>query len=89
MIREEMLERMPAAEYVHWVAYFGLEPFGDRLVASTLYNTNRSEKAPFLLPFDYMTALKEKQPEHIQTPREIRAVFESAEPKPRKRRPRK
>jgi len=89
MIREEMMERMSAEEFLYWVAYFRLEPFGDRLVASMIYNANKTKEAPFKEPYDFMTAIREERPEHIQTPREIRAVFEAAERKPRKKKAKK
>ncbi len=63
MIREEMMHRMPAREFRDWQIYFALEPFGDRLVGSTLANINRGKDDPAIMPFEYLTQIgKDPQP---------------------------
>lgn len=82
------MERMSAEEFRTWVALDRMEPAGDRLVASMLFNVNRKADTAFQMPQDFMTAIREQPEEravHIQTPREIAAVFLAAEPKKVKR----
>jgi hypothetical protein len=76
-----MLSRIPSRLLTEWVAYYGLEPFGQErenmhagLVASAVYNVNRDPKkrrkafspADFMLEFDSAGAPKaEKSPQEI------------------------
>ena len=71
MTREEMLARISSRELSGWMAYAGLEPFGEAqmeyragLIASTVANTARDEKKqkiPFQ-PADFMRAAYKNEP---------------------------
>ncbi|WP_425320716.1 phage tail assembly protein T [Burkholderia aenigmatica] len=50
-----------SAEFGEWVAYFSIEPFGDRIadlragtIASVIANVNRTPNTPPLLPSQFM-----------------------------------
>lgn len=50
-----------SAEFGEWVAFFSLEPFGDRIadlrtgvVASTVANVNRGKDTPAFKPLDFI-----------------------------------
>ena len=80
-----MLRRIPSRLLSEWMAYYGLEPFGQErenmhagLVASAVYNVNRDPKkhrkpfgpADFMMEFD-----SAGQPKAEKTAQEIYALF--------------
>lgn len=80
-----MLRRIPSRLLSEWMAYYGLEPFGQErenmhagLVTSAVYNVNRDPKkhrkpfspGDFMLEFDSAGAPKE-----ARSPEEIYALF--------------
>jgi len=57
----ELLKRTTSRELSEWMLYEGMEPFGEKradlragIVASTIYNLLKGEKAKALAPEDFM-----------------------------------
>jgi hypothetical protein len=68
-------EEISSAEFGEWVAYYSIEPFGDRMadlragtVASVVANANRSKDAPAFVPGDFVPWAKEPEPETPKQP---------------------
>lgn len=74
MVRSEMMERMPASEFVEWMVLEQIEPFGDRradilagIIAATVANVNRVKGQKPMAPEDFMIKW-EKPAAKVQSP---------------------
>lgn len=61
-------EEISSAEFGEWVAYFSLEPFGDRMddirmgtIAAAVANSVRTKDSPVRLPLDFVPWAKEPE----------------------------
>lgn len=78
----EMLQRMDSAELSEWMAYYQIEPFGERLadhraglVTAAIYNVNRPKNRKAYSPSDFMP--KEPQRKRNKSASELRRIAES------------
>jgi hypothetical protein len=71
-----------SAEFGEWIAYYSIEPFGDRIddlragtIASVIANIHRSKDTPPFKPLDLLPWVKADKPEapKQRTPEEIAA----------------
>lgn len=72
-----------SAEFAEWLAYHGLEPFGEErddlragIVASTIANVNRGKRAKAYKPEDFMPKFDSHSKQ--QTPDQMKAVLGAA-----------
>lgn len=85
MTVEEMLHRMSAAELAEWKAFCQVEMIGDDrqdlragIVASAVFNANRSSKGKVHSPIDHMPfRRREKEEAHkaMSVDDQVKAVF--------------
>lgn len=68
-------EEISSAEFGEWVAYFTIEPFGDRVedlrmgtVASVIANVNRGKNTPTFAPLDFVPWATEPKSETTDAP---------------------
>jgi hypothetical protein len=61
MTVRELLQRIDSAELAEWIAYYGLEPFGQErdslhsgIIAATIANAHSSSKSKTFQPADFM-----------------------------------
>lgn len=84
----ELSQRMDSRELSEWMAYFGIEPFGEEradlragIVASTIANVNRGKNTNPFAPKDFMPNFgkpKEQTPEQMKTVAKlITAMYEA------------
>lgn len=81
----DLLRRMSGEEFAQWAAYYRIEPWGETradlrngVVASLLYNINRTKDAPPLSPADFL--LFEKKPDAAQSETNLRDRFRALFP---------
>ena len=74
----ELKERMTHAEFIRWIAYSRMEPWGydmdnwrAGLIASTMANVNRGRKGKSYKPSDFMPQRQKTQREVQQDVRQI------------------
>jgi hypothetical protein len=75
MTRSEMMARMPASEFIEWVAFDRIEPFGDRradihsaLIRTMMANMFARKEGDPPFPVEDFIPSFEPRPERIQTP---------------------
>jgi hypothetical protein len=63
---EELQNAMSSAEFGEWIAFYSIEPFGDRIedlragvVASVVANVNRKASTPAYKPLDFIAWAQE------------------------------
>lgn len=74
-------QEVSSAEFGEWVAYFSIEPFGDRIadlraatIASVIANVNRAPNTPPVPPSAFMTWITTpKEPPPVRSAEEIAA----------------
>lgn len=78
----ELQRSMSSAEFGEWVAFYSIEPFGDRVadlragvVASTVANVNRGKDSPVLAPIDLIPWAQEAKPDTPPPPEAVAAAF--------------
>jgi hypothetical protein len=79
----ELQRSMSSAEFGEWVAFYSIEPFGDRIddlrsgvIASTVANVNRGKDAPIVRPLDLIPWAQVPEPEKAApAPEVVAAVF--------------
>lgn len=76
-----MLRRMDSAELSEWIAYHGLNPFGEQrgdlragIIASVIANANRGKGTRSFKPSDFMPKFGDKAKKR-QTGDEMMAIF--------------
>jgi len=75
MIREEMMSRMSAQEFHDWQMFFAMEPFGDRIVGSTLFNIHRGKEDKAVMPFEYLTQIGKEPQVTLRTAQQLHESF--------------
>jgi len=78
MTVETMLATISSRELAEWMAYYGLEPFGQErealhagIIAATVANANASSKSKTFQPSDFMPDFERKE----QTADDMRAIL--------------
>ena len=68
-------EEISSAEFGEWIAYYSIEPFGDRMddlragiLASVTANANRGKDVPAFAPLDFIPWAKEPESESPKQP---------------------
>lgn len=71
-----------SAEFGEWIAFYSLEPFGDRtadyragVVASTIANVNRGKDTPAFGPVDFIPWAQPPKDETPPQPEAVAALF--------------
>lgn len=71
-----------SAEFGEWVAFYSIEPFGDRtadfragVLASTVANVNRGKDTPAFRPLDFIPWAQEPKPDTPPPPEAVAAMF--------------
>lgn len=80
---DELQRSMSSAEFGEWIAYYSIEPFGDRMedlragvVASVVANVNRGKDTPAFAPLDFVPWAQEPaKPAGPPPPEAMAAVF--------------
>ena len=69
MTVEEMLDRMGGAEFLAWITFYRLEPFGEiradaraGIIAATVANTTRQKGQNTAVPSDFIPDFEQSQP---------------------------
>ena len=69
MTVEELGVRMSGREFVHWMAYYNMEPFGEMradlragIIASTIANVNRGKRHAAFKPDQFMPEFDKPEP---------------------------
>ncbi|QKL72130.1 DUF4035 domain-containing protein [Ralstonia solanacearum] len=79
----ELQRAMTSAEFGEWIAFYSLEPFGDRvedlrtgIVSSVIANVNRGPNVPAFAPIDFVPWAQEKEKPSGPPPAEaVAALF--------------
>jgi hypothetical protein len=79
---DELQSVMSSAEFGEWVAYYSIEPFGERIddlrtgtVASVVANVNRGKDTKPYMPLDFIPWAKEPVDEAPPPAENIAALF--------------
>lgn len=85
MTHGELLARTDSRELSEWIAFYSLEPWGERfdylgtgIVAATLANLNRKKGAQPYKPEDFMPKFKETRPQTIEEMIQIASLMTAA-----------
>lgn len=69
------MEEVSSAEFVEWIAYYDMEPFGDRMddlragtIAAVTANCNRAKDTDPYAPLDFVPWAKRAEPVQPQAP---------------------
>jgi hypothetical protein len=75
-------DEVSSSEFGEWIAYYSLEPFGDRLadlrmgtVASVLANVNRGKNSPVFKPHDFIPWAQQEKVVDLPQAEEVAALF--------------
>jgi hypothetical protein len=79
---DELQRTMTSAEFGEWIAYYSIEPFGERIedlragtVASTVANVNRGKDTRPYAPLDFIPWAKEPVEDKPPPAENIAAIF--------------
>tara|TARA_R110002020_G_scaffold273792_1_gene488962 strand:+ start:8252 stop:8506 length:255 start_codon:yes stop_codon:yes gene_type:complete len=68
MTVRELLQRIDSTELAEWIAYYGIEPFGQErealhsgIIAATIANAHSSSKCKTYQPADFMPDFEAKE----------------------------